>query len=218
MKLLNSTLHDKSLNSYESALLFRGLAYSGVLGTEIPEIIPCYGFNQHNPNHAYDVFEHTISAITNIDKSYEFLQTFGIHVNYTEYAFIAKIVLLLHDIAKPACFVMRDKKGTFYGHAEESSKMAISILKRLKLEKGVCDSKIVYLIENHMCLRELFRAKDKTIIKHLRNLGLDNLPYVLGITYCDILGKGLPEKAQADLEELQYFTKRALNIVQYAIA
>jgi len=82
----------------------------------IPEIEPTIGFDQRSPYHIYDVFEHTLHSVENIENDP-----------------VLRTAMLLHDIGKPVCFhIDGNGRGHFYGHNEVSAQMADEILKRLR--------------------------------------------------------------------------------------
>ena len=73
----------------------------------IPELKICYGFNQHNDYHQYDVFEHIIHVVDEVEKYYPL-----------------RVAALFHDIGKPNSFTLDEKGiGHFYGHWDESIKI-----------------------------------------------------------------------------------------------
>ena len=66
----------------------------------IPELKQCKGFNQHSIWHPYDVYEHILHVVDNVDDSIEL-----------------RLAALFHDIGKPETFEL-DKYGIghFHGH------------------------------------------------------------------------------------------------------
>lgn len=71
----------------------------------IPELKPCYKFNQNNKYHKHDVYEHLLGVtdLCNTDN------------------FIIKLAALLHDVGKPCSYVEDEfGHGHFYGHPEKS--------------------------------------------------------------------------------------------------
>lgn len=84
----------------------------------IPEIKPMIGMNQHNPNHSYDVWEHTVISIVNAPNNP-----------------ILRLTMLFHDIGKPKCYTVDENGiGHFYGHPKESCHIANSVLNRLNFD------------------------------------------------------------------------------------
>ena len=84
-------------------------AYHSIWFRLFPEMQPLQGFQQYHPRHAYDVWEHSLLALSHSDQQDTVLCW----------------AALLHDIGKPACF-HRDAAGIghFYGHPAESAALA----------------------------------------------------------------------------------------------
>ena len=80
-----------------------------------------YGFNQNNPYHIYDLYEHTLVATEAIEPI--------LHLRLT---------MLLHDLGKTKTKTT-DENGIshYYAHAKESVKMAENILKDLKYDNNI---------------------------------------------------------------------------------
>lgn len=106
--------------------------YADILAVVMPEIVPMFGFEQHNPHHNSDVWMHTVKVVSNS---------------------IAEPVMrwtaLLHDIGKPHCFSI-DALGVghFYGHAGKSACIADTLLQRLRFDNASRE-RIVMLVKNH---------------------------------------------------------------------
>ena len=83
----------------------------------IPGINNIYNFNQNNPYHIYDLYNHTIVATEAIEPI--------LHLRLT---------MLLHDLGKTKTKTT-DESGIshYYAHAKESVKMAEHILKELEI-------------------------------------------------------------------------------------
>lgn len=79
--------------------------FADVISVVIPEIEPMFGFEQHNPHHNSDVWNHTIKVVASIPAD-PVLRWSG----------------MLHDIGKPHCFSLdEDGVGHFYRHASIST-------------------------------------------------------------------------------------------------
>ena len=106
--------------------------YPEVIGEFIPEILSMINFEQHNPYHIYDVWEHTIHSVSAIEAKP-----------------ILRLAMLLHDIGKPGCYTL-DKKGIghFYGHPQKGSEIAATILKRLRLDNSTI-KQVLTLVKYH---------------------------------------------------------------------
>ena len=97
----------------------------------IPEIESMIGFDQNNPWHHLDVWQHTAASVAAAPND--------VYIRLT---------MLLHDIAKPRCYTEEDGIGHFYGHPSVSAGMAKDILIRLKYDNKTIDI-VTQLIEYH---------------------------------------------------------------------
>ena len=90
--------------------------HPAVLGVFWPEILPMVGFDQRNIHHCFDVWQHSLAALT---------QTPPVPV--------LRCAALLHDIGKPSAFTLDGKGvGHFYGHSNVSAALTDGMLRRLK--------------------------------------------------------------------------------------
>lgn len=90
--------------------------YKPIIAHVLPELGRTMGFEQHNLHHIYDVWQHSLTAMDNVE---------GIKL---------RLAMLFHDIGKPSMFTMDDGgQGHFYFHEKESCKIAKSVFKRIKL-------------------------------------------------------------------------------------
>lgn len=106
--------------------------FSDVIAVTIPEILPTFGFEQHNPHHNKDIWNHTIAVVENIRSTP-----------------VLRWAALLHDIGKPSCFSLDETGiGHFYGHAAESTTLTEEILNRLRFDNA-SKSQIVKLVRYH---------------------------------------------------------------------
>jgi len=143
--------------------------YNQVFGFIIPELKQTFDFNQNNPHHKYEVWEHTLHALEN-----------------TEEDLIIRLAILLHDIGKPITYSEDETgKGHFYGHAGVSAEMSDEILKELKFSNEIRNN-VVELILNHDRVLE----PRKSLIKRcLRKIGEDQTRRLLKVKMADIMGQ-----------------------------
>ncbi len=93
--------------------------YFDIFLVVIPELTLMERFLQNNPQHIYDVLEHTLVAMKNSDNDY-----------------LLRLAILLHDVGKPLCYVEDENGiGHFPNHCKKSADMAREILNRLKFNK-----------------------------------------------------------------------------------
>lgn len=90
----------------------------------IPELKYTIGFDQKHPHHIYDVFDHTMCALSLSPEDYEI-----------------RLALLFHDISKPFCNQEKDGILHYKGHQLFSANMAVNILTRLNF-----DDELIYKI------------------------------------------------------------------------
>ena len=129
---------------------------TGVLEIIIPEFKATYDFNQCNPHHNLDLFNHIINVVSKVPADLE--------LRYSA---------LLHDIAKPIVQTF-DEKGIAHYKTHEivGADMARDILTRLKLPVKLIDT-VVEIIKKHMVLYK--DITDKKFNKLLSEMGYDNL-------------------------------------------
>lgn len=141
--------------------------YPEAVAVVLPEIRPMVGFDQHNPHHVYDVYEHTLHAL-----------------EATPPEPVLRMAVLLHDSGKPASFTLDEKGvGHFYGHAKISVQLARDALERLKFEHNAAE-RILALIRYHdadivpteaCLLRWLHRLTEEGLRRLLQVKRADNL-------------------------------------------
>lgn len=108
------------------------MEFREVIAVIIPEIRPCFDFDQRNKHHIYDVYTHMAYA-----------------VGYSEPDEEVRFALLLHDIGKPECFFTdEDGVGHFYGHGEKGAQTVEKIVKRLRLPSQF-QNDVVTIIRYH---------------------------------------------------------------------
>ena len=129
---------------------------TGVLELIIPEFKATYNFNQCNPHHNLDLFNHIIDVVSKVPADLE--------LRYSA---------LLHDIAKPVVQTF-DEKGIAHYKTHEivGADMARDILARMKLPVKLIDT-VVEIIKKHMVLYK--DITDKKFNKLLSEMGYDNL-------------------------------------------
>lgn len=104
----------------------------GLMQYIIPEWEACVHAEQNHPYHCYNVAEHTIQTLKNIECDR-----------------VLRWTMLLHDIAKPRTQITDEEGITHYpGHDEMGVRMADEILKRLKFDNHSRE-RILRLIQFH---------------------------------------------------------------------
>ena len=129
---------------------------TGVLELIISEFKATYDFNQYNPHHNLDLFNHIINVVSRVPADLE--------LRYSA---------LLHDIAKPIVQTF-DEKGIAHYKTHEivGADMARDILTRMKLPVKLINT-VVEIIKKHMILYK--DVTDKKFNKLLSEMGYNNL-------------------------------------------
>ena len=154
-----------------------------VVGTVVPELLPMVGFDQHSRYHCYDVWEHTLHALSEVPAEP-----------------VLRWAVLLHDVAKPRCYTRDERGGHFYGHPTVSAGMADAILRRLKFDNATREA-VVTLVLWHD--REIPRT-EKSIRRALRKLGAERLRELTEVKRADNLGQAPAYRARLrDVEQIQ---------------
>lgn len=160
------------------------LGYKEIIGQCIPELVPCFGFPQNTPHHKFDVWEHIAVSVGNIRPDSTL-----------------RLVMLLHDVAKPEMF-FSDPDGTahFKGHPKKSAEYADVILRRLKSDTST-RKKICEFIAEH---DNRIPAERKTVKRFISRHGYEFYRDWLEIRRADTLAQSeyLRAKKIAELEEL----------------
>lgn len=104
-------------------------------GTEVATMV---GFDQNNPHHCYDLFEHTLNTVDGID-------TEGLS---PEDAIKLKVAAFLHDVGKPQVAMNKGDKTVFYNHAKKSAEISDAILGALDYKPEEI-AQIKFFIEHH---------------------------------------------------------------------
>lgn len=105
----------------------------------IPEIKDCYNNEQNNPWHIYNILDHILHSVEEMNKQTK-------NLNIKDRRMLA-YTMLLHDIGKPKCKTKRMKNGlmidSFFNHNIVSSKIAKRVLPKLKFSeeeiRNICD-------------------------------------------------------------------------------
>lgn len=157
--------------------------FPDVLFEIIPELHPEYNFAQHNPHHKYDVWTHTVKAVSSSENN-----------------LYLRLALLFHDIGKPHTFsVGADGVGHFYGHAAKSTEIARTVLNRLKYDNRTKNT-VLALVKYHDLQ---IIPEPKYVKRFISKAGEETFLLLLKVKYGDICGQGtfIDDKRRA-LEDL----------------
>jgi len=145
----------------------RLLEYTGLLDIVLPEIIPAIGFDQKNPHHELDVYNHILCVL---DATPPILQV--------------RLAALFHDIGKPHTLTVDEEGvGHFYGHDRLGADMAKEALKRLKAPNELIE-KVYSLVKEHMTHHAHF--KDKGLKRLIGRVGSEEVFNLMELQKADI--------------------------------
>lgn len=177
---INSEFCKIALSSefYIQIVLFRE-----VFSLFIPEIKDMFGFQQNNPYHIYDVWNHTVHAV----QAYEC----DCEPDLNSRDLITSLAVFFHDIGKPHCYQDgEDGIRHFKGHGRVSADMTNEIMKRLRFDNDTRE-KVVELVYYHDAT---FEVGKKYIKRWLNKIGEEQFRRLLNVRRADI-------KAQADINQ-----------------
>lgn len=164
----------------------------GLTKVVLPEYDTIVGVEQHTPNHIYDVEEHTIRALQNVEADP-----------------ILRLTMLLHDFGKPIVKKQDDGRDIFYKHPEVSAAICKEILKRLKFDNYTLD-RVCRLVKWHGLK---YLPNDRSVRRALNRVGQDIFDAFIKVQRADISAKNpkvVPEKL-AFLEEKEAIYHRVME-------
>ncbi len=179
--LLENVSVERIFKELKGMLMGKGVlsmlqAFPDVMACIIPEFVPSFGFDQRNPHHIHDVWTHTAYAVQAAPADE-----------------VLRLTMLLHDIAKPACFTLGENgKGHFYGHPEKGAEMALSILQRLKSDNATLN-RVVTLVREHDNQFPTTRAGMRRCIGRL---GEDTIQQLFDVKRADMAAQSNHEKEE----------------------
>lgn len=157
--------------------------YNDVLSLFIPEIKDMFGFQQNNPYHMYDIWNHTVHAV----QAYEC----DCEPDLNPRDLITSLAVFFHDIGKPHCYQDgEDGIRHFKGHGRVSADMTDEIMKRLRFDNDTRE-KVVELVYYHDAT---FEVGKKYVKRWLNKIGEEQFRRLLNVRRADI-------KAQADMNQ-----------------
>ena len=124
----------------------------------IPELKAEEGFEQNNPWHIYDVWNHTLVALGNAPNDLDI-----------------RLALLLHDIGKPYSYQDDEKGRHFKNHALKSYEISSKILLRLEYSENKIEE-LCFYIKKHSTDIDLSKVNNTNYKRYAK---------LLTIQYCD---------------------------------
>ncbi|HSG28614.1 MAG TPA: HD domain-containing protein [Candidatus Krumholzibacterium sp.] len=165
---------------------------TGLLEHILPELEAAWGVEQ-NEFHIEDVFSHSVHSC---DLAPPVLHD--------------RIAALLHDLGKVAMKKDIDGRTVFYGHDNESARMAEEILRRLTYPNETIE-KVGHLIRNHMFFMTE-EWSDSAVRRFIARVGVENIDDLMILRIADGTSRG--ESGRETLEEVEYARKRIADVLK----
>lgn len=144
--------------------------FKDVFFTIIPELKPCYKFDQRNTKwHHLDVLEHILHVL-----------------DATKPDLVLRLSALFHDIGKPESFSLDEfGVGHFYGHFKVSEEIAENVLTRLCYGSKIVNrvKKLVYYHDRRL------ENQTKQLRKFILEFGVDDIDLLFALKRADIIGQ-----------------------------
>lgn len=156
--------------------------YPNVFSLFIPELKDLIGFQQNNPYHAYDVFNHTVHAIEKCESD----------------DLVVRLAVFFHDFGKPHSYQDgEDGIRHFKGHGKVSAEITDSIMKRLRFDNETRNN-VVELVYYHDAT---FEVGNKYVKRWLNKIGEKQFRRLLEIRKADIKGQK-PDYEESRIEKV----------------
>ena len=156
--------------------------YPNVFSLFIPELKDLIGFQQNNPYHAYDVFDHTVHAIEKCESD----------------DLVVRLAVFFHDFGKPHSYQDgEDGIRHFKGHGKVSAEITDSIMKRLRFDNETRNN-VVELVYYHDAT---FEVGNKYVKRWLNKIGEKQFRRLLVIRKADIKGQK-PDYEESRIEKI----------------
>lgn len=125
-KILTQTMGSQVINDYRE-----------IIAVFIPEIRDMFGFEQNNPYHMFNVWDHTIEVLA---RAVLFMDPNNL---------VLALAAFFHDIGKPHSYQDgSDSIRHFYSHAAKSAEMTDSIMRRMRFNNSIREQ-VVTLVKYH---------------------------------------------------------------------
>lgn len=111
-------------------------------------------YDQNNPNHQYDLLEHTIEVMEGLPKEKYLPEDYK----------TLRIAAFFHDIGKPEVAKEKDGKTVYYRHAEKSKEISGDILQEMGYTENEID-RILFFVQHHDDFINISTIDDKTVEK-----------------------------------------------------
>lgn len=157
---------EKILLSDRPSVAFRTMQELDILEIVLQDLYKCIDFDQENPHHSMDLFNHTLCVVDNVDKN--------IALRYAA---------LFHDIGK--IYTKRYDENHiahYYNHEIKSAEIAQRVLTEFNVSNEI-KKRVNILITEHMKVSE--NATDKALRRKIRKVSEDNIFLLYSLLIAD---------------------------------
>jgi tRNA nucleotidyltransferase (CCA-adding enzyme) len=188
---------------------------TGMTSVFLPEFDKMMSCDQHNHHHIYTVGEHSIQGICRMNDFFAHKEVKGLSGYVREKLFsvcdlldkkqhgMLVLTMLLHDVAKPEMMTLDEKGvGHFYGHPEQGSRLARTILKRLTYDNDTVDT-----VQRLICYHDYrIQPQPKAVRRAASKIGKDIMWMEFLVQHSDVLSQN-PDTIQEKLVILEQVMK-----------
>ena len=150
MSSILSLSFDILLSSKPSILIRKNEDY---IFNIIPELRKSKGFNQNNPWHIYDVYDHILHVIDGVKEN-----------------IILRLTALFHDIGKPYTYTKDENNiGHFYNHWIKSCEIFLNFSKKYELPEDLSNEVKKLIYYHDLNISKLNREELNKTIEYFKN-------------------------------------------------
>jgi putative nucleotidyltransferase with HDIG domain len=175
------------------------MARTGILDITIPELGRTRGYSQSTPYHAYDLYTHTLKTVAS-----------------TPPDLTLRLAALLHDLGKPDTRTLKTGRAVYYGHDDESARIAETVLRRLRFPRRVV-SDVTFLVRHHM-INYSSGWSDRAVRRLIRKMGR-HLEPILTLVEADRKAQRPDPRLPESIRELRRRIRKleAANLVEVGL-
>lgn len=151
------------------------LQFQELFAVFLPELIPCFSFNQRSPYHEWDVYTHICKTVAAVPPKP-----------------ILRLAALFHDIAKPDAFTLRDGRGHFTGHPVRGEVVCRQAMERLRFPRAQIRDVCILVREHDFALKLPAAQAARELLQRVPTHLTEDL---LQLMAADASAKANPERA-----------------------
>lgn len=153
---------------------------------------------EQNGDHIYTVWEHNLRALQ--------------HSADRDWPLHVRLAALFHDISKPETRRWSEEKKdwTFYGHDVVGGRVTKKALEQLKYPKKIVEV-VSLLVRYHLFFSDIEKITLSAVRRIVRNVGSENVWFLMNVRACDRIGMGRPKEAPYRLRKYESMIEEAMR-------